>query len=78
MNKPVSQRFLIPKNGKIVTINLYTNNRNFIFNIMVPIKRSWFSQKSYRDVDVSLLQVEIDRIFNAQNYIKNISSYMNR
>ena len=78
MNKPVSQRFLIPKNGKIKSYNksFHTNNREILFsNIMVPIKKKLGFPKNHTERCGCVIATGRDRsdaIQCAENYIKNI------
>ena len=78
MNKPVSQRFLIPKNGKIKSYNksFRTNNREILFsNIMVPIKKKLGFPKNHTERCGCVIATGRDRsdaIQCAENYIKNI------
>ena len=78
MNKPVSQRFLIPKNGKIKSYNksFHTNNREILFsNIIVPIKKKLAFPKNHTERCGCVIATGRDRsdaIQCAENYIKNI------
>ncbi len=77
-NKPVSQRFLIPKNGKIKSYNksFRTKNREILFsNIMVPIKKNLTFPKNHTERYGCVIATGIDKsdaIQRAENYIKNI------
>lgn len=78
-NKPVSQRFLIPKNGKIQNFNqsYFKENKNIIlskFNIKKGLLTNFPKDHSQRlGCVIATGKTKNDAIHNAKSYINNIN-----